>query len=135
MSSQLPCSTLYNHLSTCQAQNATFLCEYIAKELQHRAIIGPFKHNPFNINCTTSTLQCVPKRYSVEPLIARDLSFPPGISVNDGIPRDEYLSEPYKLRLPGFDRPGCLVFKTDLRCAYRQIHIDPYNLSFPGNNS
>ena len=60
---------------------------------------------------------------------------PPGISVNDGIPRDEYLSEPYKLRLPGLDRPGCLVFKTDLRCAYRQIPIDPYNLSFPGNNS
>lgn len=45
---------LHNHPSTRQAQNSTFLREYIAKELQHRAIIGPFNHNPFNINCTIS---------------------------------------------------------------------------------
>ena len=141
ISSQLPCSTLHNHPSTRQAQNPTFLREYIAKELQHRAIIGPFKHNPFNINCTISPLQCVPKRDSVEPRIVHDLSFPPGSSVNDGIPRDEYLSEPYKLRLPGIDRlvefinrkgPGCLVFKTDLRRAYRQIPVDPHDYHLLG---
>ena len=103
ISSQLPFSTLHNHPSTRQAQNPTFLQEYIAKELQHRAIIGPFNHNPFNVNCTISLLQCIPKRDSVEPRIVHDLSSPPGRSVNDGIPRDEYLSEPYRLRLPGID--------------------------------
>ena len=45
---------------------------------------------------------------------------------------DEYLNEPFKLRLPGIDRltefinlkgPGCLVFKKDLKRAY-----DPHDL-------
>ena len=63
-----------------------------------------------------------------------DLSFPPGCSVNDGIPQDTYLGEYYKLRLPGIDwlvefilEKGrhCLVFKKDLRQAYRHFPIDP----------
>lgn len=83
-SSQIPWSTLHDHPSTRQAENPTFLHEYIAKELQHHAIIGPFNHNPFNTNCTISSLQCAPRRDSMEPRIVHDLSFPLGHSVNDG---------------------------------------------------
>ena len=63
-----------------------------------------------------------------------NLSFPPGCSLNDGIPHDTYLGEYYKLRLPRIDRlvefilkkgRHCLVFKKDLRRAYRQFPIDP----------
>ena len=117
-SNQIPHSTLQNHPSTHKGNNAIFISEYIVKELQHRAIIGPFSHNPFNADCVISPLQYAPKRDSIEPRIVHDLSFPPGFSVNDGIPRDEYLCEPYKLRLPGVDRlvefinrigAGCLV--------------------------
>lgn len=141
MSTQIPHSTLQNHPSTRKAQNPTFIREYITKELQHCAIIGPFYHNPFNVDCTISPLQCAPKRDSVEPRIVHDLSFPPGYSVNDGIPRDEYLCENYKLRLPGVDRlvefinrkgPGCLIFKKDLRRAYRQIPADPHDYHLLG---
>ncbi|KAK3739170.1 hypothetical protein QZH41_007002 [Actinostola sp. cb2023] len=56
-----------------------------------------------------------------------------------GIPNNAYLNDPYKLRLPGIDRlcqfilqhgRGCLIYKKDLRRAYRQLPIDPkdYNL-------
>ena len=77
---------------------------------------------------------CVPKRDSDELRIVHDLSFPEGFSVNDGISKDSYLDQSFKLRLPGIDRlvefinakgRGCHIFKKDLRRAYRQIPIDP----------
>ena len=49
---------------------------------------------------------------------------------------DEYLNEPFKLRLPGIDRltefinlkgPGCLAFKKGLKRAYQQIPVDPHD--------
>lgn len=61
--------------------------------------------------------------------VLMDLSFPPGQSVNSGIPSDTYLGEPFTLRLPGIDAllalictkgPGCHIFKKDLSQAYRQ---------------
>lgn len=57
-----------------------------------------------------------------------------GFSVNDGIAKDSFLNEPFRLRLPGIDRlvefinkegSGCHVFKKDLSRAYRQISVDP----------
>ena len=63
-----------------------------------------------------------------------DLSFPPQASVNSGIQQGTYLNEQYKLRLPGIDRlcsfilshgQGCLIYKKDLKRAYRQLPIDP----------
>ena len=44
------------------------------------------------------------KRDSSVPRVVHDLSFPPRQSVNDGIARDEYLSQPFHLRLPGVGR-------------------------------
>ena len=68
-----------------------------------------------------------------------DLSFPPGVSVNDGIPKDSFLDEPFHLSLPRSTDfadliitkgPGCFLFKKDLKRAYRQIPVGPrdYNL-------
>ena len=74
------------------------------------------------------------KRDLSVPRVVHDLSFPPGESVNDRIARDQYLSQPFHLHLPGVDRlvefilskgPGCLVFKKDLKRAYRQIPVHP----------
>jgi len=51
-----------------------------------------------------------------------------------GLSNKLYLNQPFKLRLPGIDclvefvnakGPGCLVFKKDLKRAFRQILIDP----------
>ena len=68
-----------------------------------------------------------------------DLSFPQGSSVNDGIPSDTYLGDQFKLRLPGMDRliefilaegQNCLVFKKDLRRAYRQFPSIPRTIVY-----
>ena len=70
-----------------------------------------------------------------------DLSLPQGSSVNQGIPRDTYLSDQFKLCLPGIDRlaefmlvkgRNCLVFKKDLRRAYRQFPVDQKDYSLLG---
>ena len=75
-----------------------------------------------------------------------DLSFPPGSSVNSGIPSDTYLGTPFVLRLPGVDAlvdiirskgAGCHLFRKDLSRAYRQLRIDPRDahlLGFRHNN-
>jgi len=115
-------------------KNTDYLTIYVQKELDHNAICGPFVYNPFDIDCVISPLLCIPKRDSDEFRIVHDLSFPEGCSVNDGIARDTYLNEPFKLRLPGIDRlvkfineegQGCHVFKKDLSRAYRQLPVDP----------
>ena len=70
-----------------------------------------------------------------------DLSFPQGSSINDGIPSDTYLGDQFKICLPGMDRLvefilakgcNCLVFKKDLRRAYRQFPVDPKDYSLLG---
>ena len=75
----------------------------------------------------------VPKRGSDKRRVIHDLSFPPDESVNSGIDSRAFLGQPYKLRLPGVDRiveyirlkgKGCVLFKLDLRDAYRQNPID-----------
>ena len=89
---------------------------------------------PFSDDFVCSPLQTVPKRGPLTRRVVMDLSFPHGFSVNDGIPQDSYLGENFKLRLRGIDwlvdfilEKGrhCLVFKKDLRRAYRQFPIDP----------
>ena len=87
---QLPRSTLQNHPSA--RENPALLRDYIAKELQYKAVIGPFQCNPFSTDCVISPLQSVAKRDSSVPRVVHDLSFPPGQSVNYGIARDEYLT-------------------------------------------
>ncbi|XP_078582514.1 uncharacterized protein LOC144865570 [Branchiostoma floridae x Branchiostoma japonicum] len=76
----------------------------------------------------------VPKKDSESRRIVVDFSFPDSSSVNAGIPTDKYLGETFKLRYPSIDDftaivvklgPGCLMYKRDLRRAYRQIYVDP----------
>ena len=82
---------------------------------------------------TVSPLQIALSRSGKSQLVV-DLSFPRGTSVNDAIPKDSYLDSPLSLRLPGIDAlvnitiqkgTGCLLFKKELRHAYRQLRFDP----------
>ena len=56
------------------------------------------------------------------------------MSINHGIPVNEYLGSPIDLRLPTIDImsdrvrdlwPGCLMNKLDLSREYRELHLDP----------
>lgn len=120
----LPSSTFSNHPF---ASINTFLQSYVAKELAHHSICGPFTSNPLSTDCVISPLLCIMKHDSA------DLSFPKGCSVNDGIAEDWYLNEPSKLHSPGINHlvafinqlgHGCHVCKKDLNCTYRQIPVD-----------
>lgn len=107
---------------------------YINTELGYHAIAGPFSTNPLYQPLVCSPLQTVPKWGSNQRRVVMDLSYPPRSSVNYGIAAASYLNEPYKLRLPGIDclcqfilqhGRGRLLYKKDLRRAYRQLPIDP----------
>ena len=128
----LPTSSSCNHPSA--VDFADHVEHYINTELGYHAIAGPFSVNPLHQPLVCSPLQTVPKRGSNQRRVVMDLSYPPRSSVNCGIVASSYLNEPYKLRLPGIDRlcqfilqhgRGCLLYKKDLRRAYRQLPIDP----------
>lgn len=112
---------------------------YLEKESKNDSILGPFKSNPFVSNLVISPLNSVPKKDTTERRVILDLSFPRNCSVNDFIHKNEYLGQKSEILFPKVDDfielikkkgRGCLLFKKDLRRAYRQLSIDPhdYNL-------
>lgn len=114
---------------------------YLLQEIKYRAVLGPFLQNPFNSNIVLSPLNSVPKRDSVERRVILDLSYPEGEAINDFVAKDFYLGDPVKLLFPNVDNlvdlikikgRGCMLFKRDLKRAYRQIPIDPGDISLVG---
>ena len=81
-----------------------------------KAMIGPFKNNPFNRKSFFSPLSTREKKDSPDRRLILDLSHPEGRSVNDGIKADEYLGEEYKVKLPSVWDFAHLVLKTGESC-------------------
>ena len=132
--SHLPVTKPHNHNS------AFSFCEcvdsYISKQVYNGTIMGPFDNNPFNAPLTYSPFQTVPKKGTEERRVVCDLSFPWGKSVNDGIPCGTYLGEESHITYPKVDNlvsiikkhgQGCLMWKRDLKSAYRQLPLDPHD--------
>lgn len=114
---------------------------YLSVELDRGAVIGPFASNPFSRPIMVSPLNSVPKPNTSERRMILDLSWPTGSSINDAIPDRIYLSQPYSLVYPTIDTiadrvaflgRGCLLFKRDLKRAYRQFPIDPFDYPLLG---
>ena len=111
---------------------------YVARECELGATLGPFDHNPLgDVLLALSPLNSVPKSETTERRIILDLSFPPGRGVNDGIEKNSFLGQPFKLQLSGTDDmvdlihqkgSGCSLFKRDLSRAFRQFPVDPADL-------
>ena len=89
-------------------------------------MLGPFKVSPIDKLCF-SPLMSVPKDI-VNRRVIVDFSFPPGTSVNDGISRTTYLQLEMEFSLPSVQSmvsrlnelgPGCLMYKRDLKGAFR----------------
>jgi hypothetical protein len=83
-------------------------------------------------------LNSVPKGVS-ERRVILDLSWPAGSSVNDGISSKQFLGAEFDLVYPTVDDiasliigSNCLLFKRDLKRAYRQFPIDPGDYHFLG---
>ena len=99
------------------------MLSYLVKESINKAIIGPFKENPFHSGIKISPLNSVPKKDSFERRVILDLSFPKGASLNDYLSSEEYLGDNMQLVYPKVDdfvqlikqkSQGCLLYKTDL---------------------
>ena len=126
-----------NHFSALSFKEE--VSDYFSKGVLSNALLGPFKCAPIN-NLCFSPLMTVPKEDSQRRIIV-DFSFPPGKSINDGIPKDTYLEFEVEFSLPSvnsmIDRLnelglGCLLFKRDLKGAFRQFNSDPGDFMFTG---
>ena len=126
-----------NHFSAVSFKKE--VSEYFSKGVQSKALLGPFNCSPIPDLCF-SPLMSVPKDDSKRRVIV-DFSFPPGKSINDGIPKDSYLDFEVKFSLPSvksmIDRinnlgVGCHLFKRDLKGAFRQFNIDPGDYRYTG---
>lgn len=109
------------------------VADYLHGEPLLGRVAGPFAEPPFTDAFVVSPPNTVPKRDSPERLVIVDLSWPSGSSVNDEIPSDSFLGEPFDLTYPTIDAivdvivslgHGCLLYKRDLCKAYRQYPVD-----------
>ena len=126
-----------NHFSAVGYKEA--ITDYICKNVQCQALLGPFEISPIPDLCF-SPLMSVPKEGAKRRVIV-DFSFPPGQAINDGIPKSTYLEFDVHFCLPSvqtmvsrinFLGPGCLVYKRDLKGAFRQFASDPGDYGFTG---
>ena len=126
-----------NHYSAVSHKEA--INEYLAKNLEVNALLGPFKVSPISGLCY-SPLISVPKDVTKRRVIV-DFSFPPGKSINDGISKESYLDFEVEFSLPSVQSmvrrinelgPGCLLYKRDLKGAFRQFCTDPGDYVFSG---
>ena len=106
--------------------------EYLAKSVMSQAMLGPFDIPPIS-GLKFSPMMTVPKDGNKRRVIM-DFSFPEGSSINDGISVATYLGENISFDLPSVQSmvsrvnelgKGCLLFKRDLKGAFRQFGLDP----------
>ena len=131
------CKPQKNHFSAVSFKDA--ISEYLVKNVEAQALLGPFKVSPIKGLCF-SPLMSVPKEKNQRRVIM-DFSFPPGKSINDGISKVSYLEFEVQFSLPSVQAmarriielgPGCLLYKRDLKGAFRQFSSDPGDYVFAG---
>ena len=118
-----------------------FINMYLERECEYLRVVGPFKKNPFSVPIMVSPMNSVPKANDVERRVIVDLSWPHGMSVNDGISKDVYLGEIIELHYASVKQVcemvlqigvGSVIYKRDLRRAYRQVPVDPGDYCYLG---
>ena len=117
-----------------------FISTYLEKESKELRVVGPFAANPLSVPLKISPLNTVPKSIEERRVIV-DLSWPLGASVNCGISKDMYLNESIDVHYASVEEVcrmvlavgrGALIYKRDLRHAYRQFPVDPRDYRYLG---
>jgi hypothetical protein len=138
-SSFIPNLAVTNHGSALQFPAE--VDSYFREETHFGAMLGPFPDPPFpDLHC--SPLMTAPKDGSKRRIIV-DMSFPSpsGHSVNLSVNKHSYVGTPFSLRLPTVDTicqvlnimgKNTKIFKVDLARAFRQLHLDPFDVKYMG---
>ena len=130
-------STLVNHAS---AKNfSEHIDKYVQEELQFEAILGPFDAPPIKMHISPFMTREKSGSDSCRAII--DLSFPKGLSVNDGVAKKSHLGTEFQMHYPSVDSiirtlralgPSARISKVDISRAFRQLKIDPGNIDLLG---
>ena len=106
--------------------NPTSVNDKLSKELTAGRIVGPFDTPPFE-TFRVSPLGIVPKKLPGEFRLIHHLSYPEGLSVNDGIPKElatvRYATIDDAVRLIKAIGRDCFLAKTDIKSAFRIIPV------------
>ena len=116
--------------------------QYLGNEARNHTLVGPFHNMPFT-EAIISPLNTRDKKDSVEKRILIDLSLdtPDRQSVNSQINMDEYFGVQMTLTYPSIDNlvdfiievgPGALLYKRDLKKAYKLIPVDYRDINLLG---
>ena len=93
---------------------------------------------PFEDWSQVSPIMTVEKKDSASRRVKIDLSYPIGLGVNSGVPKNFFQGDDRQYSLPTIDTlpkwviqagRGCLIWKANLERAYRQLRCDP--LDYP----
>ena len=116
-----------------------FVNEYLAEELQFKAILGPFPMKPIQIHVSPLMIRDKQNLFSKRTIM--DLSWPQRAYVNDGVLKDSYLQTTYELHYPSIDLmmdslqklgTSAQIYKVDISRAFRQIKVDPADIDLLG---
>ena len=113
----------------------------LIRKNQLGAILGPFDLPPISdLHCSPILTQ--PKSGSDKQRVIIDLSWLQGQSVNARVATDKYLKTEFTLKFPSIDdivqrvvRGNCLLFKIDLKQAFRQLKPKDILVSLGTGNS
>ena len=112
---------------------------YLQEELDHGAILGPFKSKPINLHVSRFMSRDKPDSQWRRTIV--DLSWPFGASVNAGVQKDTSLNSKFALTYPSVDQIvdrilqlglGSLIYKIDISRAFRQFKVDPGDIDLLG---
>lgn len=127
------CSDTKNLISA--VNNSEVVDAKITKEVEAGRIAGPFRNRPF-LPFRISPLGVIPMKTPGEFRLIHHLSYPKGLSVNDGILSDNtsvsYASISDAISHIKAAGHGCFLAKTDIKNAFRLIPIRPQDYSLLG---
>ena len=75
---------------------------YLQEELNHGAILGPFKSKPINLHVSPFMTRDKPDSQWRRTIV--DLSWSCGASVNAGVQKDTYLNSKFAITYPSVDQ-------------------------------
>ena len=95
---------------------------YLKEEIEHGTIVGPFEKNPIS-NGHISPFMTRPKPNSDNRWVILNLSWPKGLSVNDGVDKNSYMGSDFKHTFHTIDDLTSELVKLGRRAQIYKIDV------------